>query len=133
MLSNDLFDFQLSVLMAITIELAVALAALLVEHEHLVALDELFQNFANYFCALHTGSTYGYRAVVIDEQHFLKFNSLAYFCFVQTVYEEALACFCLELLTVNLYDCVHFNYVLNGFFREAGRLCVVLLFSPFGL
>ena len=108
MLSNNLFDFQLSELMAITVQLAVTLAALLVEDEHLVTLYEFLYNFANDFCAVHGGSTHSYRAFVVNQQHLLKFNSLAFLCFGQVVHEEALACFCLELLTVNLYDCVHF-------------------------
>ena len=108
MLSNDLFDFQLSVLVAITVQLAVTLAALLVEHEDLVTLYEFFHYLANYLCAVHGGSTDGYCAVVVNQQHFLKFNSLAFLCLLQMVHEEALACFGLELLTVNLYDCVHF-------------------------
>jgi hypothetical protein len=35
------------------------------------------------------------------------------------MYEELLALLCLELLTVNFYDCVHLIIYINGFFREA--------------
>jgi hypothetical protein len=35
---------------------------------------------------------------------------------LQVVNKQLLACLYLELLTVNLYDCVHFYfYLLNGF------------------
>ena len=120
MLSNDLFDFQLSVLVAITVQLAVTFAALLVEYEHFVTLDEFLYYFANYLCAFHGGSTDGHCAVVVYQQHFLKFNSLAFLCLGQVVDEEALACFGLELLTVNLYDCVHFKMMFKRIFPGGG-------------
>lgn len=97
--------------MTIAVELAVSLAALLVEHEHLVALDERGNHFANYLCTFYRRSADGYVAVVVNEQHLFKFNSLAVFSLGDVVNEELLALFCLELLTVNLYDCVHFNFV----------------------
>ena len=101
-----MFDGQLCVLVAIAIQLAIALAALLVEDEHLVALHERTENFAYYFCSFNSGSADSDGAIV-HEQHLVEFNSLAAFCALNVVHEELLAFFHLELLTVNLYDCVH--------------------------
>ena len=39
----------------------------------------------------------------------VKFNSLATFGTADVIYKELLALFCFELLTVNLYDCVHYD------------------------
>ena len=105
--------------MAVTIQFAVTLAALLVEHKHLVTLYEGIDYFAYYLSAFYCGSAYSYLAVVVYQQHLFKFNSLTAFCVLDVVYEELLAFFHLELLTVNLYDCVHFINMLNGFFQEA--------------
>ena len=118
--------------MAIAIELAIALAALLVENEHLLTLNERRYYFAYYLGAFYSRSTYLYVAVVVNQQHVVKFNSLAVFGAADVVYIELLALFCFELLTVNLYDCVHFIICINGFFREAD--CTrSLLFGPSGL
>ena len=108
MLSYYLFDLQLRVLMTIAIELAVAFATFFVEDKDFIALYQIFHYLANHLCAIHGRSADGHCAVIIDKQHFLKFNSLTIFCFWQMVHEETLACFGSELLTVNLYDCVHF-------------------------
>ena len=102
--------------MAITIQLAVTFAALLVENEHLVTLNEGIDYFAYYLSAFNYGSAYSNLTIVVYQQHLFKFNSLTAFCVLNVVYEELLAFFHLELLTVNLYDCVHFYfYLLNGF------------------
>ena len=110
-LSDYLFNCQLSVLVAITIQFAIAFATFFVENEHFVALNEGINHFAYYFSTGYGRSTYGNLAVVVDQQHFLKFNSLTAFGLGHVVDEELLAFLCLELLTVNLYDCVHYIYV----------------------
>ena len=93
--------------MAVTIQLAVTFAALLVENEHLVTLYEGIDYFAYYLSAFNYGSAYSNLTIVVYQQHLFKFNSLTAFCVLNVVYEELLAFFHLELLTVNLYDCVH--------------------------
>ena len=93
--------------MAIAVQLAVAFATLLVEHQHLVAFNQRREHFAYNLGTFNGRSAYLYFAIVVNQQHFLKFNSLAVFGTADVVYEELLAFFCFELLTVNLYDCVH--------------------------
>mgnify|MGYP004448590083 CR=1 FL=1 len=94
--------------MAEAIELAIALAALLVEDEHLVALHQGREHFTNYLCARYSGSANGDSTVLVDEENLVKFNSLTSFCSLDVVDEELLALLNLELLTVNLNDCVHY-------------------------
>ena len=106
--------------MAIAIELAIALAALLVENEHLLTLNERRYYFAYYLGAFYSRSTYLYVAVVVNQQHVVKFNSLAVFGTADVVYIELLALFCFELLTVNLYDCVHLYYMYKRVFPGGG-------------
>lgn len=98
--------------MTITVELAIALATLLVENEHLVAFYQRRYYFAYYLCSSHSRQTYRHFAVVVNQQHLFKFNSLATFCILDVVDKKLLTSFCLELLTVNLYDCVHYFLIL---------------------
>ena len=97
--------------MAIAVEFAMTLAALFVEHQYFVALYERFYNFADYFCAFYGGRAYGDCAFVVNEEDFFKFNSLAFLCCGDVVHEESFAFFSLELLTVNLYDCVQYYII----------------------
>lgn len=122
-----MFDGELRELVAVAVELAIALATLLVEDEDLVALYQGREHFTYYLGAVNDGSTYGYAAIVVNEQHLLKFNSLTGFGLGDVVDKKLLAFLCLELLTVNLYDCVHLKNNINGFFREANNV-VLLLF-----
>ena len=76
---------------------------------------------------LYSGSTYGDSTVVVYQQHFLKLSSLTSLGTSDVVNEELLASFSLELLTVNLNDCVHlFIYYLTGL--TAGRNHLVIRF-----
>ena len=93
--------------MTVPIELAVALTALLVEDEHLVALYEGRNNLTYYLCALYCRSADGDGTVVVDEENLVELNSLSSLSGLDMVYEELLALLNLKLLTVNLYDCVH--------------------------
>ena len=90
-----------------TVALARVLAALHLEDNHLVALDERVHNFTHYFCSLYGGGTYLNCTVSIYEQYLVKFNSLTGFHVLDVVDEELLALLGLELLTLNFYNCVH--------------------------
>lgn len=106
-----MFDCQFSELVTITVEFAVAFATLFVENEHLFAFYERRDDFANHFGSFYYGSAHGDVTFVVYQQYFLKFNSLAAFSCRHVVDEELFAFLSLELLTVNLYDCVHFKIV----------------------
>ena len=119
-LSNYFLDSQFGELLTMAVQLAVALATLLVEDEHLVTLYQGRNYLSNNLGALDFGSTYGDGTVVVYQQHSLKLNSLAGLGTINVVYEKLLTGFRAELLTVNLYDCVHCLICLfNGFHREA--------------
>ena len=110
------------------------LAALHLEDNHLVTLNERIHNFTYYFCTLYGGGTYLYCAVSIYEQYLVKFNSLAGFDVLDMVDEELLALLGLELLTLNFYNCVHFAFlfVFRGFSARR-RTFVHTSFCPNGL
>ncbi len=104
-----------------TTELLVALAATLVEHENLVALNEWGYDLAHNLRAFDSRSTYSDCAVIVYQQYFLELNCLLSLSVLDVVNEELLPFFCLELLTVNFYDYVHYIYYKNGFEPSGGR------------
>ena len=91
-----------------TLQVTLALSALLVEHEDLFALYEVTLYFSNNLCACNGGSTDGDVAFILYEQHLLELNGLTVFAVLNVMHEQLLASFCLELLSVDFYDCVHF-------------------------
>ena len=106
-LCDNFFDGDFGKLVAIAVELTMSFAALLVEDEHLVALNEGSGDFSDYFCAFDGGGAHFHRAVGVDEEHFVEFNSLSAFGIADAVYEKLAALLDLKLMTVDLYDCVH--------------------------
>ena len=129
-LSDYLFNFNFRVLLAMAVLHAIALAALLLEYDDLVALDERFHDFHYYFRTFNGWCTYRDCALVIDEQHLVKLNSLAFFGVLDAVHKQLCALLNLELLTVNFYNYVHFLLLYNGFFREAMDTLSTLLRAP---
>jgi len=108
-------------------ELAIALAATLVEYEYLVTLDEWNKNFENNFCAFYSWSTNLYNTVVVSQQHFLNLNSCTSLHILHVMNVEFLAFLYLELLTLNFCNYVHF--VFNCFRVEsAGEAPCALAF-----
>lgn len=59
-LSNNLLNEDLCKLLAVTIQLAIALSSLLVEDQHLVALHEGRYYLTHYLSTVYYRSTYGY-------------------------------------------------------------------------
>jgi len=93
-----------------TVALTRVLAALHLEDDNLIALHQRFYYLTHYFCSLYGWSTYLHCTVSIYEQHLVKFNSLTGLGILDVVHEELLALLGLELLTLNLYNCVHFTF-----------------------
>ena len=106
-LCDYFFNSDFGKLVAIAVEFTIALAALLVENEHLVALDEGRGNFCHDFSTCDGGSTHFHCAVGVNEEHLVEFNSLSAFSIADAVYEKLAALLDLKLMTVDLYDCVH--------------------------
>ena len=87
---------------------AVALAALLLKDDYLIALNEVLENLANYFCAFYGRGTHLYCAVGFSEEHAVKFNSATFFgSFAEIVNIQELIGLSLKLLSLNFYDCIH--------------------------
>ena len=91
-----------------TVAITRVLSALHLEHNHFVALNERVDYFTHYFCSLYGRSTYLHCTVSIYEQHLVKFNSLTCLNILDVMHEQFLSLFYLELLTLNLYNCVHY-------------------------
>ncbi len=92
------------------VQLAVTFTSLLVEYENLVTFYQTGYDFANHFGTFYGGSTYGDCTFVVHQKNFLKLYCCTSLCVLHVVYEQLLASFCLELLTVNFYNCVHCLY-----------------------
>ena len=127
-----MFDFNLCELCALTVLLAIVLSALHLEDDDLVTLYKRLNHFTYYLCTAHGGCTYLYCAFFVNEQHLLEFNSLTLFRVANVVNKELFALFCLKLLTVNLYNCVHY-LLLKRFFRKADRHRATTYMSLHGL
>jgi len=98
-----------------------------VENKNFIALYQACFYFANNLSTFYDRSTYGDCTVVVNQQHFLKLNSCTGLGTLNVVNEELLALFCLELLTVNFYDYVHYYIILNGFLRKVDASLATLL------
>ena len=95
------------------IELAVALATLLVEDQHLVALDEGLYHLAGHLSTLDGGRTYGDVALVVQQHDAVKVYRVALLDILHVVDKELTALLDLKLLSLNLYDSVHIALVLR--------------------
>ena len=93
--------------MAIAVELAIALATLLVEDEHLVALDERRQYFAHDLSTGYGRRTYGELTVLLDEQDLVELYGSTGLGSLDVMDEQATAFLEIELLSLDVYDDVH--------------------------
>ena len=100
-----------------TVLLAIVLAALHLEDDYRVTLYEWVHYFYYYFCTHYSWCTDSDCAVFVNEQNLVELNSLTCLNILDVMYAELLAVLSLELLTVNLYDCVHLIIYINWFFR----------------
>ncbi len=91
-----------------TVFTTVALAALLLEDDHFLALDEVFENLTYYFGTIDGGSTHLHSTIGFSEEHAVKFHSAAFLSsFAEIVNIQELVGLSLELLSLNFYDCIH--------------------------
>ncbi len=86
----------------------IALAALLLEDNHLVTFHEGTLNLANYFCPFYGGRAYLHGTVGVNEKNAVELDGLPFLALVaEIVYIQVLAGFRLELLSLDFYDSVH--------------------------
>ena len=90
-----------------SVQLAITFSSLLVENKHLIALYQRRNYFANYLCAFYSGQTYGNVSVFVNQQNFLKLNCRTGFSALHVVNKQFFASFCLKLLALDFYNCVH--------------------------
>ena len=95
-----------------TVELTIAFSSLLVEHEHLLTLYQRRNYFANHLSTLNRRSTYRNVAFVVNQKNFFKLNCCTSLSILHVVYKQLFASFCLKLLAVNFYNCVHLTVYL---------------------
>lgn len=95
-----------------TVQLTVAFSSLLVEYEYLVALNQCAYYFANHFRTLYGRSTYGDVAFIVYQKNSVEFYCCTGFCILQVLNKQFFASFCLELLAVDFYNCVHCLYIM---------------------
>ena len=90
------------------IQFAETFSALLVEDENLFALHQIAFYFSNDLCTCHGGGADGDVTFIFYKQHLLELYGLTVLAVLNVMHEQLLASFCLELLSVDFYDCVHF-------------------------
>lgn len=91
------------------VETAIAFTTLFLENDHFVALYERGLDFADNFGAFYNGSADFNFAVGVEQQDAVELDGLAFLYVAEVVYVQELAGLCLELLSLNLYNCVHYN------------------------
>lgn len=93
-----------------TVLATIALAALLLENDNLVALNEGNSYFANYFCSFYGRSADFNGTVGIYEKYAVELYGLAFFYFIaEIVNVQEAVLFSLELLALYFYNYVHYN------------------------
>ncbi len=119
----DVLNQNLGELLAMTVLAAIALAALLLEYDHLLALHEGQKHFAIHLCSFYGRSTDLYVAVGINEEHFVEGYSVAFLELVaEMVHIQKLAFFGFELLALDFYNSVHAKLLGIKFVRRAALL-----------
>lgn len=87
---------------------AIAFATLLLEDDNFFTFHEGTFYLANYFCPFYGRSADLNGTVLVNEEHAVKLDRLAFLdILAQEVNIQELVLFCLELLSLNLYDYVH--------------------------
>ena len=107
-LSNDFLNQYLCEQLAMAVFAAIALAALFLEDDDMFTLEHGGQYLAYYLCTVNCGCAYFYVTVGINEQHVAEFYCIALLGVAEVLNIQILACFGLELLSFDFYNCVHF-------------------------
>lgn len=88
---------------------AIALAALLLEDDYFFALHEGCEHLAYHLGSVEHGGAYLYGVVIgLSEENAVKLYSVSFFsCIAEIVNIQELLRLCLELLSLDFYNCVH--------------------------
>ncbi len=91
-----------------TVLTTIAFAAFLLEDDNLVTFYEGKGYFTYYLGAFYGGSAYLNISIIVGEENLVEFNHVTFFDIVaEEMNVQELAGFCLELLSLNVYNCVH--------------------------
>ncbi len=86
----------------------VTFATFFLENDHFVSLYERSEHFTYNFCAVYCRGAYLNVTFGFSEENTVEFNFVSFFNgFAQIMNIQELLGFCLELLSLNFYDCVH--------------------------
>lgn len=93
------------------VESAVAFATFLLENDHVFTFNKGFCHFANHLSTFYSRSAYCNVALSVYEKHLGEFHRIAGLSFFAKIVDiQVFACFGLELLSLNFYNCVHLEY-----------------------
>ena len=100
-----------------TIELLEALAADLLEDQHLVCLDIIFEDGGLHHGTLYIGSAHLDSRVIRDQEDFLELH-ISTLGIGEPLHKDLVASLYLKLLACNVYDCVHRVKLVKSFGRK---------------
>ena len=87
---------------------AIAFATFLLENDYFVTFHQGYGYFAYHLCTFYGRCSNCYVTVGVYEQYTVELNCVAFFFLVAEIVNiQELAGFCLELLSLNFYNCVH--------------------------
>lgn len=90
------------------VQTAIAFAAFFLENKNFVTFHEGTFHLANNFCPFNGRSTYFNSTVGINQENFFELDSVSFFGVLAEIVDiQVLSGFCLELLSLNFYNCVH--------------------------
>ena len=97
------------VVLTVTVPTAIAFAAFFLENDYFVTFYEGTFNLANYFCSFNGRSAYFNGTVGINKENIVEINLIAFFHVLAEILDiQEFSGFCLELLSFNFYNSVHF-------------------------
>ena len=116
------------------VQTAIAFATFFLKNDYMFTFHEGSFYLANYFCTFNSGCTHFHSTIGIDEENFVKFYRIAFFFFFSEVMnKQFLARFGLELLSLNVYNCVHLIHCITSYtVRRPHPEKVQRLVEPFG-
>ena len=113
-----------------TVLLAIVLAALHLEDDNLVTLNEWVHNFYYYLCSIYSRGTNCDITLVVYEKYLVKLNSLTSFYIFEVVYENSLEELILRFLASHATLQSHrFTFLRFTFLRSEWLLHICVLHS----
>mgnify|MGYP006894170518 CR=1 FL=1 len=92
-----------------TVFTTIAFAAFLLKHNHLVTFYKRSKNFAYNFGTVNGRSSHLYCAIGFREKNTVEFNLVTFLGLLAEIMNiQELLGLCLELLSLNFYNCVHY-------------------------